>query len=358
MRRRLLATLVLGALVIPPTAGHARAFAKSHELESAFTGGAPRSRAEGPAEYPVIVIAIDGVRPQEIFDGEEPARVKKRLPRSAKELTPNLHSFGLEGRLLGRDERVTSSGPNYVSLPGYTEMFSGAAPIHCKTNDCGRTQVPTLVDVMADRGQTAAVVTSWERICQAAAMDESKLDASCGRHVGHLDAQGDGTLEELVESAKSLAATPGHDDYRPDHATAEVALRVLETKRPDFLFVGLGDTDEYAHQGNYDAYANALARADAFVGDVRARLTWLGDRGQKTTLIVVTDHGRAKNFRDHGGATPESRFGFMAVTGPLLERGGAPGVDVAISDVGRGAAQVLGLPGEPTPFSRWISARR
>lgn len=358
MRKRLLGALILGAFLVPPGVGRARAFAKSSEVESAFAASAPRERAAGPAEYPVIVIAIDGVRPQEIFEGEEPSRVRKRLPKSAKELTPNLHAVGAEGRILGRDERVTASGPNYVSLPGYTEMFSGARAVHCKTNDCGRTQVPTVVDALVDRGQRAVVVSSWDRICLAAAMDEKKLDGSCGRHHGELDPEGDGTLEALVENARSLGPGAGHDDYRPDFATAEIALRVLETKRPDFLFVGLGDTDEHAHAGNYEGYVAALTQADAFVGDVRARLGWLGERGQKTTILVVTDHGRAKNFRDHGGASPESRFGFMAVFGPTIERGAGPGADLSLGDVGRGAAKLLELPGDSTPFTRWLSARK
>lgn len=357
MRKRLLAILTVAIVLAPPGAGRARAFARTGETESAFSIGAPRSRADAPVEYPVIVVAIDGVRPREIFDGEDPTFVKKRPLRSAKELTPNIHALGVEGHLLGKDERVTASGPNYVSLPGYTEMFSGARAVHCTTNECGRTQVPTIVDAMADHGQRAAVVTSWERICLAAAMDESKLDATCGRNHGTLDAEGDGTLDSLVDAAKTMGPGPGHDDYRPDAATAEIALRVLETKHPDFLFVGLGDTDEHAHQGNYDGYVSALTQADSFVGELRGRLGWLGERGQKTTIIVVTDHGRAANFRDHGGATPESRFGFMLVSGPLVARGTGPGTDVSLSDVGRGAGKLLGLPAESNAFNRWISAR-
>ena len=269
-----------------------------------------------------------------------------------------MHALGVDGRLFGHDERVTHSGPNYVSLPGYTEMFSGTRAVHCGTNECGRTQVPTVVDALVERGQRATVVTSWERICLAAAMDEKNLDASCGRHQGHLDPEGDGTLAALVDGARSIGPGAGHDDYRPDYATAEIALRVLETKRPDFLFVGLGDTDEYAHAGNSEAYVSALVQADTFVGDVRGRLAWLGERGQKTTIIVVTDHGRAKNFRHHGAAYPESRFGFMVVSGPLVERGAGPGVDLTLGDVGRGAAKVLDLPSEPTSFTHWIAARR
>ena len=358
MRKRLLAALVFGALLVPPSAGRAIAFAKTSETESAFSAGAPRGRSDGPAEYPVVVVAIDGVRPREIFQGEDPAFVHRRPLKGPKELTPNLHALGENARLFGNDERVTSSGPNYVSLPGYTEMFTGARPTHCTTNECGRTPVPTVVDALAEQGKRATVVTSWERICLAAAMNEGILDATCGRSHGHLDTEGDGTLDTLLAAAREAGPGPGHGDYRPDVSTAEIALRVLETKRPDFLFVGLGDTDEYAHASSYDGYLGALVKADAFVGEVRARLAYLGERGQKTTLIVVTDHGRAQNFRDHGGAFPESRFGFMMVEGPLVGRSNGTGNNLTLGDVGRGAGALLGVAHEPSAFGRWITDRR
>ncbi len=164
-------------------------------------------------------------------------------------------------------------------------------------------------------------------------------------------------LESLLERDATLGASPGHDDYRPDWATAELAIRVLEAKRPDFLFVGLGDTDEHAHAGNYGAYVAALVRADTFLGSLRAVLAADGVRGRNTTVMVVTDHGRSTGFRDHGGGFPESRFAFLMVSGPGVPRGEGPGAEVTLGDVGRGAARILGVGGEDTAFTHWLTAR-
>ncbi len=48
----------------------------------------------------------------------------------------------------------------------------------------------------------------------------------------------------------------------------------------------------------------------------------------------------------------------MRVSGPAVPRESGPQVAVTLSDVGRGAAVVLGLEIEPTPFTRWVDSRQ
>lgn len=40
----------------------------------------------------------------------------------------------------------------------------------------------------------------------------------------------------------------------------------LRQVEPSFLFLGLGDTDEYAHRNDYRGYLRALGHADHVVG--------------------------------------------------------------------------------------------
>lgn len=357
MRWRPLLVGALGLFVVGHGTSRALAEPRIPQVESAFSRAVPRGRVLArTAAAPLILVAIDGVRPREVFEGEDPTRISGRPPRSGRELLPNLYALAAEGRLLGSDEAVVASGPNYISLPGYTELFTGA-PGRCASNDCGRTRAPTLIDAAVLSGLRAAVVTSWETICLAAAQDPILLDASCGRHVGQLDSEGDMGLESLLARDADLSPAPGAADYRPDWATAELALRVLEVKRPDLLFVGLGDTDELAHAGNYAGYVTALSRADAFLGSLRAVLALGGERGRATTVMVVTDHGRSHGFRDHGAAFPESRFGFLLVSGRTVPRGVGPGAEVTLADVGRGGGHLLGVASENTPFTEWLMSR-
>lgn len=108
-------------------------------------------------------------------------------------------------------------------------------------------------------------------------------------------------------------------DFRPDSLTGELAYTFLREADPDFLFVSLGETDEWGHMGNYPKYLEALHAADRFVGRVRS---FLRRSGRETALFVTTDHGRAHGFRDHGGEHPESSRGFLFAEGTRIRASG------------------------------------
>src|SRR5262249_8870706 len=109
----------------------------------------------------------------------------------------------------------------------------------------------------------------------------------------------------------------------PDQYTARSALDYLDDHRPRFLWVSLGDTDEWAHQNNYGAYIQALRRADAFVGELWAKLDSMPEYHDKTTIIVTTDHGLEWSFQDHVTHDASSVW-LMARGGPIARRGQTP----------------------------------
>src|SRR5215831_14437813 len=116
----------------------------------------------------VVLVAIDGARWQEVLHGVDRARAHDaELPVTdvvgPDELMPNLHRLTRErGILLGS---VYASGPNYVSMPGYAEMFTGRAPSRCQDNACGGPGEPTIFDEATadhERPGDVAVIASWE----------------------------------------------------------------------------------------------------------------------------------------------------------------------------------------------------
>lgn len=109
------------------------------------------------------------------------------------------------------------------------------------------------------------------------------------------------------------------DGFRPDQATAQLAYNFLREADPDFLFVSLGETDEWGHLNNYPKYLEALTASDRFVGRVRKHLA---RSRRETALFVTTDHGRASGFRDHGGEHPESSRSFLFAEGSLIRASG------------------------------------
>ena len=283
----------------------------------------------GEEDRAIVLITVDGARWQEVFNGVDRAQAAQaELAQAevvdAEELTPNLHRLARERGLMlgapGMGSAVVASGPNYVSMPGYSEIFTGRAPTRCQDNACPQATEPTIFDevrAVSDRPKDVAVVASWEGIGRVAVAHPNEVVVSTGRHGGsNREALGvDDASRALLADAERAAPDPGVADFRPDKYTEKLALAYLAAEKPRMLFVGLGETDEYAHRGNYQGYLGALREADAFVGEVASTLDTMGERGRRTTVIVTADHGRAKNFRDHGDWAPESARVWMVALG-------------------------------------------
>jgi hypothetical protein len=284
-------------------------------------GPAPAARTEIPPLSPVeparvenvILVTIDGVRWQEIFTGMDPERADAAdLPRgelrTARGLTPNLHRLFFDGGTVLGDPRLgepfVASGPHYVSLPSYVELMTGAVS-GCTGNDC-QPDVPwTIAAEITHLGASSrsAVFSSWSTIARAVPSGE-RIVREIGRRPGD---------EE--------PPYPGHGDYRPDRATAAAAIDHLIHHRPRMLWVALGDTDEWAHRGDYRGYIESLRFADSFLGELDAHLAEMGSYGQRTTVLVTADHGRDADFTDHGG--PDSAAVWVMARGGAIAAAGS-----------------------------------
>jgi hypothetical protein len=262
----------------------------------------------------VILVTIDGVRWQEVLTGADQAladaaALARGEARTARALTPNLHRlFFDEGAVIG-DPRVgepfTASGPVFVSLPGYVEIMTGAES-GCSGNDCEpdvRWAIAGSIARSAAPEGSSAVFASWERIARALPRDAAGLTVRAGREPG-----------------EEAPPYPGNGEYRQDQRTAAMAIDHLVRHRPRFLWVALGDTDEWAHRHDYRGYIEALRFADGVVGELAAHLNDMEDYGARTTILVTTDHGRDASFADHGG--PSSAGVWLMARGARIARRG------------------------------------
>lgn len=272
-----------------------------------------------------VVVAIDGVRWQEVFQGVDRARAR-RLGLAATEgaaLMPHLHELidqsGCAVGAPGSQHTISASGPNFVSLPGYTEIFTGAAPTECHDNDCQRVRRRTVADVAADLDPHlghVAVITSWPKLELAASTAPGRIVVSAGRTHGtnHRVFGRHESTHSAYERGRRASPAPGWGDFRPDRYTAELALSYLTDDQPSFLFVGLGETDEYAHQNDYRNYLAALRNADETIAAVYDILRQAEGEGISTLLLVTSDHGRAR-FVHHGAEYPESARTWLVAAG-------------------------------------------
>jgi hypothetical protein len=306
--------------------------------------GAGSAKAEPTREQPaeaavppvaVVIVTIDGVRWHEVFEGVDPTLAETHgLPLSgvvgAADLTPNLHRIvATHGAALGAPGHgapINASGPNFVSLPGYAELLSGRRVTDCKDNLCRGSGRRTLFDDFAAdsaRGGARAVAfTSWP--------DIAKVESERG---------------PLSEPA------PRPNTFRPDALTADLAIQHLRARTPKFMFVGLGEPDEYGHANDYAGYLRSLRYADQRIAEIDQILQGLAARGTRTALFVTADHGRADSFVNHGAQFPESSRVWLIAAGSALHGSGyvAAPTPRSLADLAPTVRQISGLPRDADP---------
>lgn len=317
-----------------------------------------------PPRLYVVLVTLDGVRWQEVLHGvdRDLARKQSLDPSrivSATELVPNLFRLMTErGAVLGEPDvgPIAASGPNFVSVPGYVEILGGRRAT-CHANACPPVDARTVLDEGAAMPDASlgdvAVIASWEGIGRAIGRGRKNVVVSVGSHGGETRdcVAVDAREKELLDAGERAGPAPGIDDFRRDEVTASLALHYFDVRHPRFLFVGLGETDEFAHQNNYDGYLTALARADAVIGELGQRLDELERAGQRTLLIVTTDYGRSDAFTDHGAAYPESASVWLVAAGDAIRaRGRIRGSEPRrLADISPTIRAILGLPRDSAP---------
>src|SRR5262249_29834163 len=148
----------------------------------------PPPATERP-ERAIILIVLDGVRWQEVFQGVDtgiaaPRGIYNPTWETGAGLMPNLHKMIARGVALGAPDgtEIAASGPNYISLPGYMEIFAGYAG-GCDNNNCPRPPARTIMDDVREAvgiTQDVAVISSWPNIEHAAAQSPARIVQSCG----------------------------------------------------------------------------------------------------------------------------------------------------------------------------------
>lgn len=253
----------------------------------------------------VILITIDGARWQDVFNGTD-ATLNGGDHLSAQELLPNLyHYFVTQGIVVGSKSLMTASNSAHVSLPGYLEIMRGYATFDCTNNRCD----PHLTTTIADYFNQATVFSSWDTIKKTISSHSDNMVVNCGRSYRSNGWRSKDLLDDQTFDASNFSYDPL---YRPDQYTQKYSIEYFTNYHPDFLWVALGDTDEWAHMGNYTKYMQALQSADQFIGRL------LKDpQINNYTIIVTVDHGRSSDWTSHGRDSESSRVWLM-MRGPQV----------------------------------------
>lgn len=272
---------------------------------------APSTKAaQGAVAENVILLMLDGVRWQEVYKGDAQGMIFRNLWRE----------LAAEGLMFGNRDQgapMTVSNGTNISLPAYQSIMAGFRQ-DCGSNGCGRIRTETLQErLLRELGGSrlgVATIASWEKIPHAV---EHRAGATFVNAA--FEPLADGTKDPELDEI-NLAQTrdlPLWKGARFDRYTWAHSMRYLARHKPRFLFISLNDADEWAHRGEWSRYVEALRQYDGYLRELVAALKSMGEYGQKTMLIVTTDHGRGEggNWKHHGWIWPSSRFVWMYARG-------------------------------------------
>jgi hypothetical protein len=306
------------------------------------------AQASGP--WAVVLITLDGARVEEIFGGLDLAVLQSTLSKEERvEDQPVYKRFWAEtpdarreklmpffwrtlmrqhGSVAGNRRHaseVRAANAHWFSYPGYAELLVGVAHDDViKSNDATQNPFPTVLEFLKARlrlnRDEVAVFASWETFNAIAEHEPGTLTVNAGFEPFASPDAGMARLGALQFETPTPWDTVRHDVY-----TFRFAMHHLARRRPRVLYLALGETDDWAHDGRYDRVLEAYARSDEYLKEL---WTWLQShppyRG-RTSLIVTTDHGRgrtAADWRNHGRTYPGAGDTWIAVVSPSLPRRG------------------------------------
>ena len=82
-----------------------------------------------------------------------------------------------------------------------------------------------------------------------------------------------------------------------DLPSYRIGLEYIKKHRPRVLWLGLGQSDDWAHARRYDLVLDYLHLADRMLAQLWSTLQSMDQYRDNTTLIITTDHGRGRMRR-------------------------------------------------------------
>lgn len=326
LRVATLVTLLLATLPAVSTAQSARA-----------PSGTSNSAAARSTH--VIVVITDGFRWQELFGGADSTLMGKAgkvsdstaLHREFWRATPDARrsvllpfvwgTMASQGQILGDStvgsRAVVTNGLKF-SFPGYSEAFTGFPDRRIDSNEHGNNENRTVFEWLNTqstlKGKVAAFAT-WHAFRRIINSTRSGIPVFDGwdNAVAPTGTARAAVLRDMLATQTRMWPT-----NTVDAITHYSMLDYTALKKPRVLFIGYGETDEWAHDGRYELYLRSAHQVDKYLAELWANAQANPVTRNKTTLIVTTDHGRGRGaaWTDHGEKVDGAERVWMAVLGP------------------------------------------
>jgi hypothetical protein len=304
------------------------------------------ANAEAPATAlktrNVVLIVSDGLRWQEVFTGADPLLLNGKnggiwdkeedlkrefwrddVKERRKALLPFIWStVASHGQLIGNQHlgsvaRVTNGFA--FSYPGYNEMLTGHPDKRIDSNEHGpnpNVSVYEWLNSLPDLHGQVNIFATWVTFKDIFNVARSHLPMQVGWDLPYPAATSprEQLLDDLYRYTTKLDDEDVYDSFM------QVPLMdFLDKHSPHVLFVGYGETDNWAHAGRYDLVLHSAHAFDHFVEQLWNSLQAKSAYRDQTTFIITADHGRGSGpveWKEHGVKEKGSENIWIAVIGP------------------------------------------
>ncbi len=292
----------------------------------------------------IFIITTDGFRWQEVFNGADSALIRDTMlvkdtalirqqfwsnnpEERRRRLLPFFWSVIAEkGRLTGNrayGNDVNVANFYKISYAGYNEILTGYADSKFVPNTPVPNKNTNILEYINGREEyhgKVAAFSSWSIMPYIINEKESHIPVNSGYEI----------LDDINDSVNSMInqvqqGVVHKTKTRFDLLTYASAKNYIEQQHPKVVFIGLGETDEFAHKGMYDQYLQKAHQVDQMVAELWYYVQTDPFYKNNTTFIITTDHGRgskSSKWQKHGFWIKGSGETWMAMLGPGIPASG------------------------------------
>jgi hypothetical protein len=295
-----------------------------------------------PQTENIFIITTDGFRWQEVFTGADSVLINNTAFVGDTSITKQLfwdedadvrrkmlmpffwNVVAKKGQLYGNrlfGNKSNAANLYKISYPGYNEIFTGYTDPRIIINYPKKNPNTNILEYLNNEKEYHGKVvafSSWYVFPFILNQERSGLQMNSG-YENMQDENSDSTFQ-LINKVQDNVAEKTHTRY--DWLTFLNAKEYIEQHHPKIVFIGLGETDEFAHESRYDKYLQHANAVDKMISDLWYYVQTSPFYKNKTTFIITTDHGRGQktfNWNKHSLFTNGSAQTWLAMIGPGIQ---------------------------------------
>jgi hypothetical protein len=227
------------------------------------------------------------------------------------------------GQLFGNTNKAsiaTVTNGKKFSYPGYNEVLTGAPDARIDSNNKIPNPNVTVFEWLNQQPafkNRVAVFGNWDVFAYIFNEERSHLPIwpVWEKKFVANEIRTTPLLEKLFQDTTETMGP----DITYDSFLFHGALDYIKEKRPRAMFIGFGETDEWAHDGRYDLVLSAARHVDEYIARLWRTVQSMPQYKDKTTFIITCDHGRGsgtENWKHHGVSIDGAEYVWLAVIGP------------------------------------------